>query len=107
MSDLRLVLTTCGDRKVADRLATALVERRLAACINVLPEVRSTYRWDGKIERDDEVLVLIKTQEAKLTAIDETIRAISGYELPELIAVDISGGSPKYLAWVLDAMAGE
>jgi periplasmic divalent cation tolerance protein len=108
MSDeLRLVLTTCGSRDVADRLAGALVERRLAACVNVLPGVRSTYRWQGRLERDDEVLVLIKTARHRLPAIEDTIRQISGYELPEIVAVDIAGGGANYLAWVADAVSGE
>jgi periplasmic divalent cation tolerance protein len=105
-SDLRLVLTTCGSRDVADRLACALVERRLAACVNVLPQVSSTYRWLGKIERDDEVLVFIKTAATELKMMEATIREISGYELPELIAVEITGGSGRYLAWVAESVGG-
>lgn len=97
---LRLVLTTCGSRDIADRLAAVLVERRLAACVNVLPQVTSTYRWLGKIERDKEVLMFIKTAESELTTMEATIREISGYELPELIVVNIDGGSADYLAWV-------
>ena len=107
ISDLRLVLTTCRDREVADRLAGALVERRLAACVNVLPQVSSTYRWMGRIERDDEVLVMIKTAETELETMEATIREISGYELPELIAVDISGGSAAYLAWVAESIGAK
>jgi len=105
-SDLRLVLTTCGSREVADRLAGALVERRLAACVNVLPQVSSTYRWLGKIERDDEVLVFIKTAATELEMMEATIREISGYELPELIAVEITGGAGGYLAWVAESVGG-
>ena len=105
-SDLRLVLTTCGGRDVAERLAGVLVERRQAACVNVLPQVSSTYRWLGKIERDDEVLMIIKTAQTELAAMEATIREISGYELPELIAVDITGGSAEYLAWVAASVGG-
>lgn len=104
--DHSLVMTTCGTRDVADRLARALVERRLAACVNVVPAVSSTYRWQGKIERDDEVLLLIKTVHTQLAAIEHTINAIAGYELPELVAVDIAGGSSAYLDWVA-ASTGE
>jgi periplasmic divalent cation tolerance protein len=103
-SDLRLVLTTCASRDVADRLAMALVDRRLAACVNVIPGVSSTYRWLGKIERDDEVLLMIKTAETELAAIETTIKQVSGYELPELIAVEISSGASDYLAWVAAAV---
>jgi periplasmic divalent cation tolerance protein len=99
-SDLRLVLTTCGSREVADRIAAVLVEERLAACVNVLPGITSTYRWQEKIETDDEVLMLIKTAKPELSAIEATIRTLSGYELPELIAVEIAGGSADYLRWV-------
>lgn len=105
-ADLRLVLTTCGSREVADRLAGTLVERRLAACVNVLPGMTSTYRWMGKIERDTEVLVIIKTAETQLSAIESTVKAVSGYELPELVAVEIAGGSAGYLDWVA-ASVGE
>lgn len=99
-SDTRLLMTTCGSRDVAERLAEALVERRQAACVNVVPGMRSVYRWMGKIERDDEVLLLIKTVESEMAAIETTIRIVSGYELPELIAVEIAGGSARYLDWV-------
>jgi periplasmic divalent cation tolerance protein len=103
-SDLRLVLTTCGNREVADRLAFALVERRLAACVNVLPAVSSIYRWMGKIERGNEVLLVIKSAQTQLAAIESTIRTISGYELPELVAMEITDGSADYLAWLVDAI---
>ena len=105
-SDLRIVLTTCADPGVADRLARQLVEERRAACVNVVPGVASTYRWLGKIERDDEVLLVIKTKVTELEAIETTIRTLSGYELPELIAVEVAGGSADYLAW-LAASVGE
>lgn len=106
-SDLRLVLTTCGSREIADRIATALVDRRLAACVNVLPGVSSTYRWDGKIECDDEVLLMIKTAATELRSIETTIKGISGYELPELVAVEITGGASDYLAWVATSVGEE
>jgi len=106
-SDLRLAITTCGSRDVADRIATALVEKRLAACVNVLPGVRSTYRWMGKIETDDEVLMLIKTARSELTAIEGLIRALAGYELPELVAVEIADGAADYLDWVATAVGEE
>ena len=98
--DLRLVLTTCSSRELAEQLATRLVERRHAACVNVLPGVSSTYRWAGKIERGDEVLLLIKTAVTELPAIERTIKALTGNELPEVVAVEISGGSSDYLDWV-------
>jgi periplasmic divalent cation tolerance protein len=105
--DLRLVLTTCASLEVADRLALALVEQRLAACVNVLPGVHSTYRWLGKIERDDEVLVVIKTVKTKLAAIETSIKTISGYEVPEVLALEIAGGAADYLSWLEDSMQGD
>ena len=106
-SDLRLVLTTCGNRETADRIASALVGERLAACVNVLPGARSTFRWQDRIESDEEVVMLIKTAEPQLPAIESTIRALSGYELPELIAVEISGGAKDYLKWVETSIGAE
>jgi periplasmic divalent cation tolerance protein len=106
-SDLRLVLTTCGSRDVANRLAQALVEQRLAACVNILPGVSSTYRWMGKIEREDEVLLMIKTAKTEMAAIEATIKTVSGYELPELVAVEISAGASDYLAWVAASVGKE
>jgi periplasmic divalent cation tolerance protein len=105
--DLRLVLTTCGSREIADRLALALVEQRLAACVNVIPGVRSSYRWAGKIEQADEFILMIKTAGKQLAAIETTIRAVSGYELPELVAVEIAGGSADYLDWVAASIGGD
>lgn len=106
-SDLRLVLTTCGNRDLAERIATALVEKRLAACVNVLPGVSSTYRWQDAIERDDEVLMMIKTAVTEIDAIDREIRSLSNYELPELVAVEIAGGGSEYLAWVAASVGGK
>ncbi len=107
MSDrLRLVLSTCGSREIADAIAHALVERKLAACVNVIPGVSSTYRWDGKIERDEEVLLIIKTEDAQVPVIESEIKTLANYELPELVAVDITGGAADYLGWVA-ASVGE
>ena len=105
--DLKLVLTTCGSREIADRLALALVEQRLAACVNVIPGVRSTYRWAGKVERADELLVIIKTARKHLVNIEIAIKEISGYELPEVLAFDVAGGSADYLSWVSDSVVGD
>jgi periplasmic divalent cation tolerance protein len=106
-SDLRLVLTTCGNRETADRLADELVNRRMAACVNVLPGVSSTYRWMGKVEHEDEVLLMIKTAKTEMAAIEATIKNVSGYELPELIAVEITDGALNYLSWVASCVGKE
>ncbi|MDR0183808.1 divalent-cation tolerance protein CutA [Lysobacter arvi] len=97
---VRLVLSTCPDAQTADALATALVDERLAACVNVLPGVRSTYRWEGAIERGEEVLLLIKTTAARQDALIARLQALHPYELPEALAVEALGGLAAYLAWV-------
>ena len=91
-----LCLTTCPDLDTAQRIADALVEERLAACVNVLPGVQSTYRWEGQVQRAGEVLLLVKTVRVRLPALQERIVALHPYELPELLAVE-AGGLPAYL----------
>jgi periplasmic divalent cation tolerance protein len=95
-----LVLTNLPDAPSAERLATALVERRLAACVNQLAPCRSTYRWQGAVTCDDEIPLLIKTTAARYPALEAAIRELHPYELPEVVAVDIAQGLPAYLAWV-------
>ena len=94
-----LCLTICPDPDSARRIADALVDERLAACVNVLPGVQSTYRWEGNVERADEVLLLIKTTRVRLPALQERIKTLHPYELPEVLAVE-AGGLPAYLQWV-------
>ena len=91
---------TCPDAGSADAIARALVEERLAACVNVLPGVRSTYRWQGAVEQADEVLLLIKTTADRLDALAGRLRSLHPYELPELVAVEARAGLPAYLEWV-------
>ncbi len=98
--DCLIVLSTLPDRARALALASALVERRLAACVNVLAECSSVYRWQGKIETAAEVPVLIKTSAARYAALEQAIRELHPYELPEIVAVPIRGGLPGYLHWV-------
>lgn len=92
---------TCPDATVADRIATALVEARLAACVQQVPGVRSTYRWAGRVEQGEEVLLLIKTAEDRFDDVAASVRALHPYELPELLAVEARGGLPAYLDWVI------
>lgn len=96
-----VVHCTCPDAAVADRIATALVESRLAACVQQVPGVRSTYRWAGRVETSSEVLLLIKTARDRLDEVIASVQALHPYELPELLAVEARGGSPAYLDWVL------
>lgn len=95
-----IVLTNCGSPKEARRIAKALVERRLAACVNTITApVESVYRWKGKIEKAKECLLLIKTSRARFAAVERTIRELHSYEVPEIIAVPIVSGSREYLGW--------
>ncbi|GAB2507143.1 hypothetical protein GCM10027188_07810 [Lysobacter humi (ex Lee et al. 2017)] len=96
-----VVHCTCPDAQVADRIATALVDARLAACVQQLPALRSTYRWEGRVEQAQEVLLLIKTATDRLDAVIASVRALHPYELPELLAVEACGGLPEYLDWVV------
>ena len=96
----QIVLTTCPDKVSAERIAHALVEEGLAACVNVLPPMHSIYRWKGKIEQATEQLLVIKSTVARFPAIRERIQALHPYELPEIIAVPIADGLPGYLAWL-------
>lgn len=100
--NVRLVLSTCPDPQTADALASALVGERLAACVNVLPGVTSTYRWKGEVARDEEVLLLIKTTADRQEALVERLHALHPYELPEAVAVEADGGLAAYLAWVAE-----
>lgn len=95
-----LVLTNCPDATVADTLAAALVEERLAACVNILPTSRSVYRWQGALETASEVPLLIKTTRDRYPALEARIQALHPYELPEIVAIPIEKGLPIYLEWV-------
>lgn len=100
-----VVLCTCPDEKVASAIAHALVEERLAACVNRIPGVRSTYAWQGAVHDDAEVLLLIKTEASRFDALRERVLALHPYELPELIAVEVTRGLEPYLAWVAATVA--
>ena len=103
MSDaVVLVLTTCADAQAAAALAQSLLEARLAACVNAIDGVNSTYRWNGTIERGSETMLVVKTTQARYAAVEAHIRAASDYELPEIVALQASGGLPAYLSWVND-----
>jgi len=96
-------LCACPDAATAARIAEALVDERLAACVNVLPGVASVYRWQGRVDQANEVLLIIKSTRARLQALTARVVELHPYELPELVAVDIAGGLPGYLAWIADA----
>jgi periplasmic divalent cation tolerance protein len=103
-AETMVVLTTCGNDEDARSLARALVERRLAACVNAFSKVASTYRWKGEIQQDQETLLIIKTTAARLPALERAIRDLSKYEMPEVIALPIVAGSQDYLGWVRESV---
>ena len=102
--DVLLCLTTCPDAASAERIAVALVEEQLAACVNLIPGLRSVYRWQGVIERADEHLLLIKTTTGIYPALQARLLELHPYELPELLAVKPADGLLAYLQWVADAV---
>jgi len=100
MTDKRIVLTTAGSEEEARKIAYALVERSIAACVNVVPQVTSIYRWQGKVEEAREWLLLIKTTEAAFEQVRQLVAELHSYELPECISLAIENGSSRYLQWI-------
>jgi periplasmic divalent cation tolerance protein len=99
-----VVLTTCGNDDDARALARALVERRVAACVNAVSNVASTYRWKGEVQQDRETLLIIKTTATRLGAVEATIRELTKYDVPELIALPIAAGGADYLQWLRESV---
>lgn len=97
---LRVALITAPDAEVAARIARTLVEEHLAACVNLVPGVRSVYRWQGQLQEDAEVLLVVKTRADRVAALAERLRAVHPYELPELVALPVADGLQPYLDWV-------
>jgi periplasmic divalent cation tolerance protein len=102
-----LVLTNLPDRAAAERLGEMLIEKQLAACVNILAPCRSVYRWKGSVQHDEEHPMLIKTTADRYQALQQAIREGHPYELPEIIAVPVERGLPEYLQWVADETRGE
>lgn len=107
MTDKIVVLSTCGSEEEADRIAKVLIERRLAACVNVLPHIRSMYRWKGEIESAAECLLLIKSSRAQFDSLRAALEAAHSYELPEAIALTVIDASPAYLDWLGSSLRSE
>ncbi len=95
-----LVVSTANTMKLAEEIALALVENREAACVNIVPEIRSIYRWEGKVTQDKEFLLLIKSSAEKFEAIKCRIRSLHSYQVPEIIALPITLGDANYLNWL-------
>ena len=104
MTDKRIVLSTAGSEDEARNLARHLVEHQLAACVNIIPQIESIYRWQGKVESSQEWLLLIKTTAERFPAVRDAIRELHSYELPECVALTIENGSPLYLQWLADSV---
>lgn len=102
MTDKRLVLSTAGSEEEARKIANALVERQLAACVNIVPQIESVYRWQGKMESAREWLLLIKTTAEKFPAVRDAIRELHSYDLPECISIHVEDGSAAYLEWIAE-----
>ncbi|HLH02204.1 MAG TPA: divalent-cation tolerance protein CutA [Bryobacteraceae bacterium] len=104
MPDFVVVFCTCPDRAEALRLAHAILEQRLAACVNILPGIESVYRWNEKVETGSEVLLLIKTAAERFDALRQAILNLHSYQTPEVIALPIVTGSEPYLAWLRSSL---
>lgn len=105
-ADFILVLTTAPDGETAGRIARPLVEEGLVACVNIVPGLRSLYRWEGKLCDESEVLCLFKTRTALFSAVRERISSLHPYSVPEVIAVPLARGSAPYLDWVAQSTIG-
>jgi periplasmic divalent cation tolerance protein len=102
MPEALLVLTNVPDMRTAEEIARSLLQQRLAACVNILPAVRSIYRWQDAIEEAEEVTMLIKSTREHYAEIEHGIGALHPYDVPEIIAIPISAGLPAYLSWIAD-----
>jgi uncharacterized protein involved in tolerance to divalent cations len=104
MTDKLVVFVSCEDRAQAEKIAGALVEEKLAACVNVLPGVRSCYVWEGKVTWAEELLLVIKTARGRYEDLEKRVMALHSYEVPEVIGLPIEAGAEKYLRWVEESV---
>jgi periplasmic divalent cation tolerance protein len=100
MTTARIILTTAGSQEEAGKIAHALVERRLAACVNIVPQIESVYRWQGKVETVQEWLLLIKTQAELYERVRDALKELHSYDLPECVMLEVTAGSQEYLDWI-------
>jgi periplasmic divalent cation tolerance protein len=106
MARFQIILVTCGSRSEAKKIARALVDRRLAACVSIMTApVESLYRWKGSVESAKEFLLVIKSTQSRFAALRREIEKLHNYDVPEIIALPISAGSAKYLRWLADAVS--
>jgi periplasmic divalent cation tolerance protein len=97
-------LVTAPDARSAESMARALVEERLAACVNVIPGLVSVYRWEGEVQRDQEALMILKTTESRMAALRERVIQLHPYEVPEVLVLNVVDGHEAYLGWVREAV---
>ena len=102
-----LAITTCPDEPTAQQIAATLVQERLAACVNRVAGVTSTYFWDGRLQDDVEILLIIKTSAARVEALTARLKTLHPYDLPELVVLPVSGGNEAYLQWVREGVEQE
>jgi periplasmic divalent cation tolerance protein len=107
MTEPLVVLCTCPDEAVARRLAGCLVENRLAACVNILPEIRSIYRWQGELQEDGEAMMVIKATRDGYAALEARLLEEHPYDVPEVISLPLEGGSRDYLEWIAKSVVNE
>ena len=101
-----IVLCTVPSEEVGASIAKTLVEERLVACVNIFPQVRSIYRWQGKIEDDRELLLIMKSERSRYPDLEQRVRALHPYEVCELLVLEVSAGSSPYIAWLSDSVRG-
>jgi periplasmic divalent cation tolerance protein len=102
MTNARIVLTTAGSQEEARKIARVLVDRRLAACVNIVSHVESVYRWQDKMETSKEWLLLIKTQAESFDHVCAAVKELHTYDLPECVMLEVTAGSQEYLAWIAE-----
>lgn len=105
--EVRIALTTAASQEEAERIAHALVEDRLAACVNIIPGLTSIYRWQGAVETAGEILLLIKTTVANLATVEEAVRRLHSYDVPEFLVLTPGAASKPYLDWLVESCRGD
>lgn len=102
MDEVIIIFVTCGSEEEALKIARALVEKHISACVNIISQIRSIYYWEGKVHDENEWLLIIKTQKKRFEELKEEIKSLHSYSVPEIIALNISEGFPPYLKWVIE-----
>jgi len=106
MTDKTIVFVTCESREQAERIAQSVVTGKLAACVNVVPGIRSCYVWEGKLTWSDEVLLMIKTSRGRFDQLQDRIKEMHTYSVPEIVSVPIEDAFDKYIAWIDSSVGG-